>query len=175
MKKVVTMSLLWLAPLSFQPNALAHSSVVETQPAYKSTLNTLPKSVTIRFSEEPLMISGKKVNTLTVTNPEGEVVSASKTVIDKKTLTVDLVSSENLEGTYGVRYRMASADGHVITGSYEFYLGAKSAVVTKPDVEVDEPWFEHFFHLHREHIAYAVATLFVAVGWLLWRKRRNEG
>ena len=101
MKKVVTMLLLSFALLSFQPNALAHSSVVETEPAYKSTLNTLPKSVTIRFSEKPLMISGKKVNTLTVTNPEGEVVSASKTVIDKRTLTVDLVSSENLEGTYG--------------------------------------------------------------------------
>jgi methionine-rich copper-binding protein CopC len=175
MKKALLVLLISLMPLSIQPSASAHSSVAETQPAYKSTLNTLPSVVSIRFSEEPLVISGKEVNTITVTDPEGEVISASKTVIDKEMLTVDLLSSENLEGTYGVRYRMASADGHVISGNYEFYLGAKSVVVVKTKEEVDEQWMEHFFHLHREHIAYALATLIVALGWLLWRKRRNEG
>ena len=175
MKKALAVLLILLTPLSFHESASAHSSVAETQPAYKSTLNTLPSVVSIRFSEEPLVISGKEVNTITVTNPKGEVISASKTVVDKETLTVDLLSSDDLEGTYGVRYRMASVDGHVITGNYEFYLGAKSAVAVKTEEEVDEPWMEHFFHLHREHIAYAVATLIVALGWLLWRKRRNEG
>lgn len=175
MKKALTALFLSMLPLVNTVSASAHSSVVETQPAYQSTLKFLPALVSIRFSEEPLVISGKEVNSITVTNPEGQVISFGKTLVNNKTLTVELATAENPQGTYGVRYRMASADGHVITGNYEFYVGEKSSVTGKPVDVADQPWIEHFFHLHREHIAYAVATLIVGFAWLLWRKRRNDG
>ncbi len=157
------------------PGAQAHSSVIETTPTYKSTLTSLPESISIRFSEPPLEIEGKVVNTITVSSPDGEVISSPTTIIKGSFLVVSLMDDASQEdGTYSVRYRMASADGHVISGNYEFYLGAPSVTSTTAVVDDQGWWGEHFFHNHEGHIYYALGVLAVAGAWLIWHRRRQS-
>lgn len=157
--------------------AQAHSSVVKTTPNYKSTLNSLPDEISIRFSEEPLTIPGEVINSITVTNPNGRVISDSVTEISDKSLKVKITGAESINGSYGVRYRMASADGHVISGNYEFYLGQpsqKSAGNVADKREDQQWWGAHFLHLHRDHILFALAVLLLAIALLIWRRRADS-
>jgi hypothetical protein len=72
---------------------------------------------------------------------------------------------------------MASADGHVISGNYLFYLGKSSTGVSKNVVPTEENaswWGEHFFHSHRQHIYYSLFVVAVAGSLLLWRRRAQS-
>jgi methionine-rich copper-binding protein CopC len=155
-------------------NAYSHSSVVKTTPQYKSTLRALPDEISIRFSEEPLVIPGEVINSITVINPKGEVISDSFTRVSEKSLIVRISEGESEKGSYKVRYRMASGDGHVISGNYEFYLGHPSEKISGKEKESAgerQWWGEHFLHVHRDHIIYAAGILVVVVGLLIWRRR----
>ena len=160
--------------LSSATGAQAHSSVVKTIPQYQSLLQELPSEVSIQFSEEPLSIKGKAINSITVVNPEGSVLSKSRTSVEGKTLTVKINNVDAKAGTYSVKYRMASADGHVISGSYRFNLKKSSKVLPIKEVDGHDWWGLHFLHLHKEHILQAGAVLIVGAAWFILRRRRES-
>lgn len=174
--------LLFVVAISFfsilsQTNAYSHSSVVNTEPEYKSTLQALPEQISIRFSEEPLVIPGEVINSITVINPKGDVISDSVTEVSGKRLIVGIRADQSETGSYKVRYRMASGDGHVISGNYEFYLGhpsEKNSDKSNERAANRQWWGEHFFHVHRGHIIYAVGILVVAISLLIWRRRSQS-
>lgn len=160
-----------------QSSGFSHSSVIETIPQYQSTISTLPRVVSIRFSEEPLNIAGKAINSITVTSPSGTLISKPLTKIDKNTLITSIGHSSEEVGTYGVHYRMVSADGHVIAGNYVFYLGHPSTVAKQKNKTAESEnlwWGEHFFHQHRNHIFYAVGVVAIAIPVLIWRRRAQS-
>ena len=80
--------------------------------------------VTMKFSEAPLTFKKKKVNLISVANPRKEVVSIGETKVVGKSLVVALSDLEAVPGKYLVTYRMASPDGHVVSGSYRFTLSS---------------------------------------------------
>lgn len=170
--------------LSTTVGAQAHSSVVKTIPQYQSLLQELPVEVSIQFSEEPLSLKGKAINSITVVNPEGISISKKRTKIDGENLIVKINNADPVVGTYSVKYRMASADGHVISGSYRFDYKEPSKVVPVKDApRRDAPgkvakesqwWGSHFLHLHKEHILQAVAVLLLGAGWFVLRRRRQS-
>lgn len=174
MKKFSVFLGVFAVTLSSIMGAHAHSSVVKTIPQYQSVIDELPSEVSIQFSEEPLSIQGKKINSISVTNPEGSVISQGRTTIQGETLTVKINSTHAAVGTYSVKYRMASADGHVISGSYRFDLKKSSKVLPIKEVEENHLWGSHFLHLHKEHILQALAVLFLAAGWFVVRRRRQS-
>ena len=158
-------------------NAYSHSSVVKTTPQYKSTLRALPEQISIRFSEEPLVISDEVINSITVINPQGEIISESVTEVSGKSLIVGITGDQSEKGSFKVRYRMASGDGHVISGNYEFYLGhpsEKNSETNQESADDGQWWGEHFLHVHRDHIIYAVGVLALAVSFLIWRRRAQS-
>lgn len=165
--------------LSTTVGAQAHSSVVKTVPQYQSLLQELPAEVSIQFSEEPLSLKGKAINSITVVNPEGATISKKRTKIDGEQLIVKINSADPVAGTYSVKYRMASADGHVISGSYRFDYKEPSKDVPVKDapgkvVKESQWWGSHFLHLHKEHILQAVAVLLLGAGWFVLRRRRQS-
>jgi methionine-rich copper-binding protein CopC len=174
MRKLSLLAAISLFSILGQTNAYSHSSVVKTIPQYKSTLSALPDQVSIRFSEEPLVMTSEVINSITVINPQGEVISDSLTKVFGKSLIVGIREGQHEKGSYEVRYRMASGDGHVISGNYEFYLGhpsEKSSGNLKESADDQQWWGEHFLHLHRDHIIYTAGVLVVAIGLLIWRRR----
>jgi methionine-rich copper-binding protein CopC len=154
--------------------AQAHSSVVKTIPQYQSLLQELPSEVSIQFSEEPLSLKGKAINSITVVNPDGMDISKKKTQIEGEQLVVQINNANAVVGTYTVKYRMASADGHVISGSYNFDYKESSNVASGNVAQESQWWGSHFLHLHKEHILQAVAVLVLAAGWFVLRRRRQS-
>lgn len=152
---------------SFAP-AAAHTSVVKTVPEYKSTLTEMPQSISIEFTDVLMTLGEKKVNSIELTGPDGSPVAIESTSIDQRTLTVQLPEQSYQDGTYLVSYRVVSADGHSISGSYELYLNTPSKGVA--------PIEEHqtFFHIHQGHIIQAGVALILILLWWGYRRFTRE-
>jgi methionine-rich copper-binding protein CopC len=152
---------------SFAP-AAAHTSVVKTVPEYKSTLSEMPPSISIEFTDVLMTLGEKKVNSIELTSPDGSPVAIESTSIDQRTLTVQLPEQSFQDGTYLVSYRVVSADGHSISGSYELYLNTPSKGVA--------PIEEHqsFFHIHQGHIIQAGVALILILLWWGYRRFTRE-
>ncbi len=163
--------LITLALIAFSTTtASAHTSVVKTTPSYKSTLREMPKSISIEFTDVLMTLGEKKVNSIEVTDPRGTKVPTIKTVVDQRILIVLLPVRSYVDGTYLISYRVVSADGHSISGSYELYLNTPS--------ENAAPIEEHqsFLHIHQTHLIQAgLALIFIFLWWTYRRFNREQG
>ncbi|CAB4642158.1 MAG: hypothetical protein F2624_02240 [Actinobacteria bacterium] len=110
-----------LPQLSFSA-AQAHSQLTSANPKQKSVVTVLPKKVVLQFNED--LINLEPGNQLRVIDPKGKAVHNGTATVFGNQLSVALRTSKVL-GKYRVSYRAISADGHPITGNYEFTLRAK--------------------------------------------------
>lgn len=124
MKKFLTLLALAVLTIHASSPAQAHSKITSFSPRPNSVVLELPQMVTMKFSEAPLTFKKKKVNLISVANPRKEVVSIGETKVVGKSLVVALSDLEAVPGKYLVTYRMASPDGHIVSGSYRFTLSS---------------------------------------------------
>jgi len=96
---------------------VAHAILVRSLPEQESTVQGSPEEVKLWFNEGV----GEQYIALAVINSEGKRVDnkdATQGFFDKSELSVTLPPVP--PGKYAVRYRVQSADGHIITGKYYF-------------------------------------------------------
>ncbi|MGH8593388.1 MAG: copper resistance CopC family protein [Gammaproteobacteria bacterium] len=96
---------------------VAHAILVRSLPEQESTVQGSPEEVKLWFNEGV----GKQYLALAVVNSEGKRVDnkdAKQGFFDKSQLSVTLPPIP--AGKYAVRYRVQSADGHIISGKYYF-------------------------------------------------------
>lgn len=153
------------------PAASAHTSVVTTTPLYKSTLTEMPLQISIEFTDELMTIGDEKVNTISITAPDKGEVSLTSITLDKNLITANLQGVDFQDGTYLVSYRVVSADGHPVSGSYPLYLNAPSAPESQPVAQEDE---HGFFHIHQTHIIQAGVVLILITLWWGYRRFNRE-
>ncbi len=115
----------------FIPPVTAHTSLVSANPAEKSIVAEAPLAISLMFNEDLLLLGDKNPNQVEVVDEAGIKVSGEATVngpIISAPLTIES------SGRYNVSYRVASADGHIVTGDYHF-------TVASPEVinSVEEP------------------------------------
>jgi len=115
---VVLLASLWAA------SAGAHAVLVRSMPAGRATLVEKPDRVQLWFNErlEPAFSS------VSVWSAAGTQVDAGDARVaqdDAKRLSVTLPALP--PGTYSVRYRVLSVDGHVVDSSYSFTIRDKAA------------------------------------------------
>lgn len=109
------------------PVAAAHSVLLSVEPADGATVQAAPDTVTLTFNEKinpsfvTVAVNGTdRTNRVTGTpTTNGEVVTARVAGLD--------------DDDYTVGYRVTSADGHVITGSSRFTVGAGGAAAGAGD------------------------------------------
>ena len=99
--------------------ASAHNVLRSTSPADSSTVDTVPAEVVLTF-DEPAIAMG---TTIVVTGPDGAVSDGSPRLVDN-TVSQPLKPGAPA-GEYTVEWRVTSADGHPITGTFAF--SARSA------------------------------------------------
>jgi methionine-rich copper-binding protein CopC len=99
------------APLA----ASAHDVLERTSPADGTTVSTMPASVVLTFSEDPLAIGAQVV----VTGPSGDVSSGAPTVSGRDV--TQAVAPDAPGGDYTVTYRVTSDDGHPVSGTFSFH------------------------------------------------------
>jgi methionine-rich copper-binding protein CopC len=149
----------------------AHTSVVKTTPTYKSTLTELPSEIAIEFSEELMTIESQKINTIEMLHPDGSKIKITSLSVNKSTLTAKLPVANYVDGTYIVNYRVVSADGHSVSGSYELYLNTPSQKMVSAATIAKH---ENFFHVHKIHIYEAGVALILILLWWAYRRFSQE-
>lgn len=109
--------------LAIPGRADAHAVLLETRPAADASVAAPPVEVVIRFSETVTLVRAEDVSIVdaqarpVITGPAERDPTNSRVI--KKPFGAGLG-----DGTYTVRYRVLSADAHVITGVYVFGVGA---------------------------------------------------
>ena len=108
-----------LAAMFIAPWALAHAVLVKSAPASRSVLSYSPAAVDLWFSErlEPAFSS------MSVWSATGTQVDRRNPAVsgdDGRRLSVSL--GDLASGTYTVRFRVLSVDGHVVESSFPFTI-----------------------------------------------------
>jgi copper resistance protein C len=144
--------------------ASAHATRVATDPVENAELKQTPKKVSATFNEA----LQTQFAAMTVVGPDGNLWSTGDPTVDGAVVSVG-VRPLGPVGTYTVNYRVTSADGHVVSGSWSFKLTVAgtgtpgpSATATSPADDGIPVW--PFF---------ALAGLIVA-GGAIWAVRRQR-
>ena len=97
--------------------ASAHAVRIGTDPAENAALDTGPGTVSATFNEQ----LQSEFAAMTVVGPDGNLWSSGDTQVAGAVLSTAL-RPLGPAGTYTVNYRVTSADGHAIAGSWAFRL-----------------------------------------------------
>lgn len=95
--------------------AMAHASLVSATPAPDSTVAS-PRSLSLTFSERMV----PAFSTFDVVNSAGIKVAVSTSVAEDGKTIAGTLARPLAAGAYRVDWRIASGDGHRMTGSYNF-------------------------------------------------------
>ena len=125
MKKLLVLFSAILLSFVFPP-AQAHSELVSSNPSAFSYIQELPEQIELEFNEELLNLGSG--NSVSIISPSGEDLGMGETNTEGARITRLLNTTSEL-GTFEVKYRVASADGHILNGSFTFNL-TEAAVVT---------------------------------------------
>lgn len=131
-RRTVLPLLLLVLALAFPAAAAAHTALIASDPAAGATLSSGPTRVTATFNEElqPAFAA------MTVVGPDGNLWSAGEPEVHGAVLGVGL-RPLGPSGTYTVNYRVTSADGHVVSGSWSFAVTVPSSGTPGPSVSTD--------------------------------------
>lgn len=99
------------------PAASAHATRISTDPAADAALAAGPQRVSATFNEQLQTTFAA----MTVVGPDGNVWSAGEPAVQGAVVGIAL-RALGPAGTYTVNYRVTSADGHVVSGSWSFRL-----------------------------------------------------
>jgi methionine-rich copper-binding protein CopC len=99
------------------PVASAHAARVSAEPADNAAVTTGPDRVSATFNERLQTTFAA----MTVVGPDGNLWSTGETSVQGAVVGVGL-RPLGPAGAYTVNYRVTSADGHVVSGSWSFRL-----------------------------------------------------
>jgi methionine-rich copper-binding protein CopC len=114
--------------------ASAHATRVATDPVENSELSKAPQKVSAMFNEalQPEFAA------MTVVGPDGNLWSTGGPQVDGAVISVG-VRPLGPSGTYTVNYRVTSADGHAVSGSWSFRLTVASTGTPGPSASTANP------------------------------------
>lgn len=107
--------------------AWAHAFLVSADPAQDSTVAAIPARVTATFNEQ----MQSEFAAMTVVGPDGALWSDGAPQVQGVAVSVG-VRPSGPAGRYTVNYRVTSADGHVVTGSWAFTLATAGTTAPAP-------------------------------------------
>ncbi|MFB7394753.1 copper resistance protein CopC [Streptomyces sp. NPDC056191] len=97
------------------PPAAAHTDLVSSSPARGASLDRPPTAIRLTFSDEMTERYAK----VALTAPDGSAADVTGLDVSGRTATLP-VEPGLAAGTYTVGYRVVSADGHPVAGSFAF-------------------------------------------------------
>ena len=103
--------------------ASAHTVLITADPVADSSVDVLPATISLTFAEELVSIGNS--NSISVIDESGAELSSGKPEVNGAVLSINLAPTE-VNGLIKVSYRAVAADGHVITGDYQFTVSPKA-------------------------------------------------
>lgn len=116
------------------PSAYAHSELVSSNPSASTYIEELPEQIELEFNEELLNLGSG--NSVSIMSPSGEDLGMGETSTDRARVTRLLNTTSEL-GAFEVKYRVASADGHILNGSFTFNLTVTAVVTSENEKTTD--------------------------------------
>ena len=120
------------AAVSVTAPAWAHNELLSTTPEDKASVASAPTAVTLTFND----VVGKKFGFVSVTGPDGKQWNEGAFQVEGSTVTQPL-RPLGPKGAYTVAWRVVSADGHPISGTFGFTLTTAGTETGAPTT--DEP------------------------------------
>lgn len=106
--------------------AQAHDTLLSTSPEDGSTVATTPTEVVLTF-DQPAVSVGTQ---LRVSGPDGDVQQGRPQLVD--TTVRQAIEPGSPAGTYTVTWRVTSADGHPVSGTFTFTSQAAGEAAASP-------------------------------------------
>lgn len=146
------------------PPTMAHTVLVSSEPADGTTVSTGPQRVGATFNEElqPTFAA------MTVVGPDGNLWSSGEPEVRGTSVAV-AVKPLGPSGRYTVNYRVTSADGHVVTGSWSFTVTVASTGTPGPPASAGES-SQHRIPLWPFVVGFGI----LAAGGAGWAVRRRS-
>ena len=131
-KRILTLAaaIIFVSPLS----AFAHGEITQTTPAADSTVITAPSEVSIEFDGKLQTLGQESINSITVTDDQGQVISNPVSVVEGTKISNKLLLTD-VTGLVSVHYRIVSEDGHPVEGDYSFTVGQTPTLYAAGDEE----------------------------------------
>jgi copper resistance protein C len=107
--------------------ASAHAARISVDPAENAAVSTGPAHVRATFNEDLQTTFAA----MTVVGPDGNLWSSGQPQVQGAVVSVG-VRPLGPTGNYTVNYRVTSADGHVVSGSWSFRLTATGTGTPRP-------------------------------------------
>ena len=120
------------AALAVGSAASAHDQVISTDPAEGEVLAVAPSQISMRFTAELIQMGA----IVFVVDGSERDWAAGEPTVDGSEL-VQPLESGMPDGSYQVRWQVVSADGHPISGFFDFAVGAPTGPITPPGVADD--------------------------------------
>ena len=138
-KKILVLAIASI--FAFPVAAFAHGEMVQATPAVDSNVLTAPTEVSIEFDGKLQIIGNTNVNSVEVTDNQGQLISSPTSVVEGNKISTKLQLTD-ITGLVSVHYRIVSEDGHPVEGDYSFTVGetpvANGTVVETYEEEVLE-------------------------------------
>ena len=138
-KKILVLAVASL--FAFPVVAFAHGEMVKATPAVDSNVLTAPTEVSIEFDGKLQIIGNTNVNSIEVTDNQGQLISSPTSVVEGNKISTKLQLTD-ITGLVSVHFRIVSEDGHPVEGDYSFTVGempvANGTVVETYEEEVLE-------------------------------------
>ncbi|WP_046873166.1 copper resistance CopC family protein [Mycobacterium sp. UM_NYF] len=144
--------------------ASAHAVRVSSDPAPDAVLTAGPARITATFNEQLQTAFAS----MTLVGPDGNLWSTGEARVQGPAVEVDLRPLGPV-GTYTANYRVTSADGHVVNGSWSFRLSVAGTGTPGPPVAAPRTGDEEFPIW--PFVVFAVAIVGAGAWWS--RRRRT--
>lgn len=122
MRRLLLLAVLAATVLGLPASALGHAIVLQSSPAFETAVPTSPKKVQVQFSEPIQLLNAADVE---VVDDQGRPASSGSGQVspeDRSLLEIPLKAGLP-DGTYTVRFKVVSADSHIIGGARAFAVG----------------------------------------------------
>ena len=131
-KKILILAIASL--FAFPVAAFAHGEMVKAIPAVDSNVLTAPTEVSIEFDGKLQIIGNTNVNSIEVTDNQGQVISSPTSVVEGNKISTKLQLTD-ITGLVSVHYRIVSEDGHPVEGDYSFTVGETAVAISAQSEE----------------------------------------
>ena len=134
-KKILTLCavLLLTSPII----AFAHGEVTSSIPSPNEKIVALPTEISIDFDGELQTLGNSEVNSITVTDAQGQIISNPTSVVAGSRISNRLLLTD-VTGLVSVHYRIVSEDGHPVEGDYSFTVGEVPTLTSVQEEELNE-------------------------------------